>query len=149
MTITSADDTNGYKGADFVQYKDFIVKWDISSNGGLSKIKLLSHTTTSTDELGNTTSSTSYYDPSKIYRISPTKTMSNFILVGPADATNTASNDNVVLIDYESITPAGSIITLTPPASSTETWLIDVKTQIYMQKKTLLLYHKIQKVNLQ
>ena len=35
LTITSADETNGYKGADFVQYKDFIVKWDISSNGGL------------------------------------------------------------------------------------------------------------------
>lgn len=139
LTITSADDTNGYKGADFVQYKDFIVKWDISSNGGLSKIKLLSHTTTSTDELGNTTSSTSYYDPSKIYRISPTKTMSNFILVGPADATNTASNDNVVLIDYESITPAGSIITLTPPASSTETWLIDVKTpDIYAKENSIV-----------
>jgi hypothetical protein len=139
LTITSADDTNGYKGADFVQYKDFIVKWDISSNGGLSKIKLLSHTTTSTDELGNTTSSTSYYDTSKIYRISPTKTMSNFILVGPADATNTASNDNVVLIDYESIIPAGSIITLTPPASSTETWLIDVKTpDIYAKENSIV-----------
>jgi hypothetical protein len=139
LTITSADDTNEYKGADFVQYKDFIVKWDISSNGGLSKIKLLSHTTTSTDELGNTTSSTSYYDTSKIYRISPTKTMSNFILVGPADATNTASNDNVVLIDYESIIPAGSIITLTPPASSTETWLIDVKTpDIYAKENSIV-----------
>lgn len=139
LTITSADDTNGYKGADFVQYKDFIVKWDISSNGGLSKIKLLSHTTTSTDELGNTTSSTSYYDTSKIYRISPTKTMSNFILVGPADATNTALNDNVVLIDYESIIPAGSIITLTPPASSTETWLIDVKTpDIYAKENSIV-----------
>ena len=139
LTITSADDTNGYKGADFVQYKDFIVKWDISSNGGLSKIKLLSHTTTSTDELGNTTSSTSYYDTSKIYRISPTKTMSNFILVGPADETNTALNDNVVLIDYESIIPAGSIITLTPPASSTETWLIDVKTpDIYAKENSIV-----------
>ena len=133
LTISSTDDTAKYKAADLVQYTDFIVKWDnTASKGNLSTFKMQAHTVTETDSSGNQTTSTSYYDASKIYRFSPTSNMNGFTLVGPKDPTNTAVNDSVTLLTYsnsdtKNVIPAGSIVTLTPPATSTDIWLIDVK----------------------
>lgn len=133
LTISSTDDTAKYKAADLVQYTDFIVKWDnTASKGNLSTFKMQAHTVTETDSYGNQTTSTSYYDASKIYRFSPTSNINGFTLVGPKDPTNTAGNDSVTLLTYsnsdtKNVIPAGSIVTLTPPATSTDTWLIDVK----------------------
>ena len=133
LTISSTDDTAKYKAADLVQYTDFIVKWDNAANkGNLSTFKMQAHTVTETDSYGNQTTSTSYYDASKIYRFSPTSNMNGFTLVGPKDPTNTAVNDSVTLLTYsnsdtKNVIPAGSIVTLTPPATSTDIWLIDVK----------------------
>ena len=133
LTISSTDDTAKYKAADLVQYTDFIVKWDnTASKGNLSTFKMQAHTVTETDSSGNQTTSTSYYDASKIYRFSPTSNMNGFTLVGPKDPTNTAGNDSVTLLTYsnsdtKNVIPAGSIVTLTPPATSTDIWLIDVK----------------------
>ena len=133
LTISSADETAKYKAADLVQYTDFIVKWDnTASKGNLSTFKMQAHTVTETDSSGNQTTSTSYYDASKIYRFSPTSNMNGFTLVGPKDPTNTAVNDSVTLLTYsnsdtKNVIPAGSIVTLTPPATSTDIWLIDVK----------------------
>lgn len=133
LTISSADETAKYKAADLVQYTDFIVKWDNTANkGNLSTFKMQAHTVTETDSAGNQTTSTSYYDASKIYRFSPTSNMNGFTLVGPKDPTNTAGNDSVTLLTYsnsdtKNVIPAGSIVTLTPPATSADVWLIDVK----------------------
>ncbi len=133
LTISSTDDTAKYKAADLVQYTDFIVKWDnTASKGNLSTFKMQAHTVTETDSYGNQTTSTSYYDASKIYRFSPTSNMNGFTLVGPKDPTNTAGNDSVTLLTYsnsdtKNVIPAGSIVTLTPPATSADVWLIDVK----------------------
>ena len=133
LTISSTDDTAKYKAADLVQYTDFIVKWDnTASKGNLSTFKMQAHTVTETDSSGNQTTSTSYYDASKIYRFSPTSNMNGFTLVGPKDPTNIAGNDSVTLLTYsnsdtKNVIPAGSIVTLTPPATSADVWLIDVK----------------------
>jgi hypothetical protein len=133
LTISSTDDTAKYKAADLVQYTDFIVKWDnTTSKGNLSTFKMQAHTVTETDSSGNQTTSTSYYDASKIYRFSPTSNMNGFTLIGPKDPTNTEGNDSVTLLTYanpdtKNVIPAGSIVTLTPPATSADAWLIDVK----------------------
>ena len=133
LTISSTDETAGYKEGDLVQYTDFIVKWDgTSTKGALSSFKMQAHTVTTTDSVGNQVTSTSYYDASKIYRFSPTSNMNGFTLIGPKDPTNTEGNDSVTLLTYanpdtKNVIPAGSIVTLTPPATSTNTWLIDVK----------------------
>jgi hypothetical protein len=133
LTISSTDETAGYKEGDLVQYTDFIVKWDgTSTKGALSSFKMQAHTVTTTDSYGNQVTSTLYYDASKIYRFSPTSNMNGFTLIGPKDPTNTEGNDSVTLLTYanpdtKNVIPAGSIVTLTPPATSADAWLIDVK----------------------